>query len=429
MNTYRPSLGTLVLILAALLVSLLGGCGSEPTPTPRPAPTPTPVPVQQATPTPVPQPTNTPTPDPGVVFQAEWDALIEAAQTEGRLVVGTGGGASRQFRPIFEHFGQKFGIEVEQSTGGGSATVNRMLAEQQANTYELDILMVGGGSGSRAWAADAVVDISQVLIHPEVTNTSVWYGGQHRYNSDAAHPGKNLSFSFSANATKVPIEMYFNTEKLSIEEANQMDSVFDYLDPKFANQIVTGPIASGTTAAWSTPLTHPDIGEEWLRRFVDPALGVTYLEDYRLITQGIARGKYTMGVGIGAAGDDLIDLAAEGIPAARFGDILDHSVKERPELTSPGSNHNIMLVKNAPHTDAAKLFINWWLTQEGQTAMHQLSEQPTSQSLRVDVTDFTMVDPAEARDPNVEYLPYEPLPDFEQLRQQALAIVNEVRGQ
>ena len=39
----------------------------------------------------------------------------------------------------------------------------------------------------------------------------------------------------------------------------------------------------------------------------------------------------------------------------------------------------------APHPNAAKLFLNWWLTQEGQTAYNTLTDGNPPPSLRVDV--------------------------------------------
>lgn len=43
------------------------------------------------------------------------------------------------------------------------------------------------------------------------------------------------------------------------------------------------------------------------------------------------------------------------------------------------------------HPNAARLFVNWFLSQEGQTIMHTLSQagvSPPDPTLRVDVTEF-----------------------------------------
>jgi hypothetical protein len=59
-----------------------------------------------------------------------------------------------------------------------------------------------------------------------------------------------------------------------------------------------------------------------------------------------------------------------------------------------------MLASHAPHPNAAKVFINWLLSKEGQTLQSRASGK---QSARVDVpTDF--LDPETCRKPDVKYL-------------------------
>ena len=79
-------LGLLSLTAVAMALSL-AACGGDPTATPTVAPTATP-PPQAA-----------PTPDAAALFEAEWAALIEAAQAEGQVVLTFGGSAGRNFRP------------------------------------------------------------------------------------------------------------------------------------------------------------------------------------------------------------------------------------------------------------------------------------------------------------------------------------------
>ncbi len=48
-----------------------------------------------------------------------WDETLAAAQKEGKLVVVLGGSASRNYRPVFKFFEDKFGIRTVVSTGSG----------------------------------------------------------------------------------------------------------------------------------------------------------------------------------------------------------------------------------------------------------------------------------------------------------------------
>ena len=55
----------------------------------------------------------------------------------------------------------------------------------------------------------------------------------------------------------------------------------------------------------------------------------------------------------------------------------------RPALAKPSRARS-----NRPNPNAAKLWVNWFLSKEGQTAMHTLAEQDPNPTLRTDVTDF-----------------------------------------
>ena len=60
------------------------------------------------------------------------------------------------------------------------------------------------------------------------------------------------------------------------------------------------------------------------------------------------------------------------------------------------------MMDRAPHPNAAKLFLNWWLTQEGQTAHNTLSASPVPPSLREDVP-LGISEPTERRKPGAVY--------------------------
>src|SRR5512138_1953937 len=73
-----------------------------------------------------------------------WDEILAAARNEGSLVAVLGGSASRNYRPIFKNFEDKFGIRTVVSTGGGGKQADRLLAERRAGKSEVDVIMAGG---------------------------------------------------------------------------------------------------------------------------------------------------------------------------------------------------------------------------------------------------------------------------------------------
>ena len=393
-------LGRLAVIVAAVAL-FLAACGADPTATPEPTPTPPP----QAT----------ATPDAAALFEAEWDALIAAAQTEGRVSLVFGGGAGRDFRPIAEFFGEKFGIEMVISSGSGRTLVNRVLAEQDTGRYLVDALYAGPTSvGSRLIPANAVVPVADLFIHPEVTDKSLWYRGKHYYSD----PDQQFAFAFAANAGPQNMGMRYNTDLVTQEDIDAMNSVFDYLDPKWKGRIVAR-VPGGGGAGYHTTYVHPDIGTEWIDRFLSPELDVTFSGDQRFIVDGISKGKFAMGMAMGGAGRDLDGLATLGAPLKA----LVKEFEEGGSMAATGSTHYIAVPINQPNPNAAKLWVNWWLSREGQTLMHTMSEVEPDPTLRADVTDWGKTAPHQRRVEGKSYYFFGTDPEYIGKRQEALDYV------
>ncbi len=348
-----------------------------------------------------------------------WDETLAAAKKEGQLVAVLGGSASRNYRPVFKFFEDKFGIRTVVSTGSGRRQANRLLAERGAGKYKVDIIMTGGTTGNARLIPNGVPDpIGRELFLPEVLDKSLWYNGKHYYSD----PEEKYIFSFSGGAEFSPIRMRFNTDKLPVEEAKKIDSVWTFLDKKrFTGQIVAlPPTIAGAGGTYFSVQVHPDIGEKYLRRFFDPELKVKFIQDYRQVADGIAKGKYTMAIFVGSARRDIDRLGKLGLPVASFEQIINAPVKERPTLQGTGSSNNIMVVNRRPHPNATRLFLNWLLSKEGQTVIATKSTLAADQTFRIDVTEQGKVHPAEMRRPGVEYLTLAHDPEVQKKRVWAL---------
>ena len=408
--THARSAG--MLALAALAMALfLAACGQE-DPTPTTAPTPT-SPAQADEPT--------PTPDAAAVFQAEWDALIAAAQAEGEVVIVMGGSSGRNYRPVAQFFQDKFNVEAVVSTGSGSEQANRVLAERQAGSFQVDVMFVGPTSANtRLIPANALDPMEEQFIHPEVLDTSLWFGGKYWW----ADVAQKYVFTMSADAGPIQ-SMRYNTDLMTQEDLDGINSVWDYVDPeRWAGKIIAiSPLAGGAGGTYYEAYVHPDIGKEWVDAWVDPVLDVTFTDDFRQVVDGIAKGAFHFGTAIGSAGRDLDALASLGAPVDQFPCNDSGCVKEFKEggvMGGTGSQNNFMIPTDRPHPNAAKLFVNWMLSQEGQTIMHTLAEQDPDQTLRSDVTDLGRTLAFERRDPNKDYFFFSSDPGFTDLREEAL---------
>jgi ABC-type Fe3+ transport system substrate-binding protein len=86
---------------------------------------------------------------------------------------------------------------------------------------------------------------------------------------------------------------------------------------------------------------------------------ITFSSNERQMMDWLASGKYA--IYVMAKDEDLAHAMKQRLTV----DFLE-SHKETPELGT-GSGH-IALFKNAPHPNAAKVYINWFLSKEGQLA-------------------------------------------------------------
>jgi ABC-type Fe3+ transport system substrate-binding protein len=344
-----------------------------------------------------------------------WDEILAAARNEGSLMAVLGGSASRNYRPIFKNFEDKFGIRTVVSTGGGSKQADRLLAERRAGKSEVDVIMAGGTTAVTRLVPNGVVDpIAPVLFRPDVVDTSRWFKGKHLYSD----PEEKYVLAFSGTADAAPMVVRFNTEKLPIEEASKIGSVWKFLDKRFAGQIAAlPPTIAGAGGTYFVAMVHPDLGEKYLRRFYDPELKVTFTEDFRQIADGVAKGKYALAMFVGSAGRDIDNLGKKGLPVANFSSVLKgRLLKERPVVGGSGASNNIMVANQRPHPNATKLFVNWFLSKEGQTAMQTTSDRIPDQTFRLDVTERGKVRKSDMRQPGVDYLTLEHDPEIQKRR-------------
>ena len=195
----------LAAVTASLLIALAAGCGS---PDPTPTAIPTPTPIAPADPT--------PTLSAADLFQVEWDALIAAAQEEGKLVVAGGGGVE-PMEPIYEIFTEKFGVQVVLGRGSSREHAERILAEQSAGRFEVDVAHSGANSANTRYIKNGMAQpLEPFFFHPEVVDKSLWFGGRYWW-TDAEQKYHFVMTSDVSSAAGISV--WFNTNLVSLEDA------------------------------------------------------------------------------------------------------------------------------------------------------------------------------------------------------------------
>ena len=177
---------------------------------------------------------------------------------------------------------------------------------------------------------------------------------------------------------------------------DDINSYWDLLDPKYSDLLVSGFIGEeGVGSSVVTWYLLPGMGPELLEKLILET-NIEMVGDLTLGKNWLITGKKGIGLFLGGI-DDMVALAALGAPIK----VVTKTLKEGGIIQGGGSSSVIMLMNKAPHPNAAKLFLNWYLSREGQTAM--VTAYPLRQSFREDVpTD--MIPPELVREEGKSYL-------------------------
>ncbi len=310
-----------------------------------------------------------------------WDDLVAAARREGvvRLYGPTGGPDVQEV--LTKTFENTYpGITVEALFLPQAQETAQVIAERTAGRYLVDVF-VGGTTGMVVTLkqAGAMAPLRPALLLPEIVDERNWFEGKFWY-ADSAEPYTTLMF------LGVVQPLVINTR---LVEPGQFTSWWDLLDPKWKGKMVatdirnTGPGGVLSRFAYKAP----DLGPTFLDRlFSETAL--TLSNDQRQIMDWLAEGRFSIALFVSSI--EPMVAAKQGLPVTA----VPAGLFKEGSVIGP-ENGALGLADSAPHPNAAKLFINWLLSRDGQAAWQKAVGHP---SLRTDV----------GRDG--VYLPYVPQP-------------------
>jgi len=220
--------------------------------------------------------------------------------------------------------------------------------------------------------------VSCFNIRNDVKDESKWDRG---YEFGWVDKEKQYAYGFGMN---VPLQWWMNTDLVREDE---IKSIQDLLAPKFKGKIIFTDIRSGFTATQATAL-RLNLGEEFLKKlYVDQQ--PVYQRDNRLLTEAMVKGQYAIGTGV------LIPVLEEFQKQGLGKNLKQFNIIE---ASSMNMSHQVFMLKGAPHPNATKVFVNWLLSKDGQTAFAKATRE---NSRRTDVPDG---DPVTKPKPGVKYL-------------------------
>jgi len=309
---------------------------------------------------------------------ADWDSVVAAGKKEGKVaLMGPPGDQVRSV--LIDNFEKQYGINVDYTALPGNQATGKILLERQANQFNYDILIAGSaGSLDSLVPAHALDPIAPALILPEVKDPKNWRGG--------ALPligpnGEILVMTPYQRGT-----LFYNK---NLMKGDEITTYKDLLDPKWTGKLqMDDPRRPGPgNATMIFFFLHPDLGGNFIR-----ALGkqnITLQGDYQQEIDTIGQGRAPLLIG----GVDYLAEARmkQGAP---IGIVEPSKIKEGTDVSSASGDVSIM--NRAPHPNAAKVYLNWLLTKDEQTAYAKAN---VFTDARADV-DATWVEPWRVPQPN-----------------------------
>ena len=299
-------------------------------------------------------------------WQEEWSKTIGAAEKEGQIVLYANEGVEGSVQEFQKKFPK---IKIVTVAGRSGQLVTRLMTERRAGKYLADVAKLGTGSASALyWARPFPLQpVDAALILPEVADRSKWWEGKHQY----ADPEDKYILS---PCVSVHIDMVsYNTE---LVKSTDLTSYWEILNPKWKGKIGSmDPRAAGGREGGRLIYFHPDLGPRFLKRLLTE-MDLVLSQDPRQAVDWLAQGK--LAFLLFTSPREVLRAKAQKLPV----DILDpRRMKEAPVVETAASS--FMLLDKPANPNAARVFINWLMSREGQISFQK--SQGSCDSARIDI--------------------------------------------
>ncbi|MBI1994017.1 MAG: extracellular solute-binding protein [Deltaproteobacteria bacterium] len=334
-------------------------------------------------------------------WKREWEGAVAAAEKEGQVTVY--GPPGIHYQEAIRSFQEAYSkIKLVYVPGSGTDNSQRLLAERRAGKYLADLFVSGSGTAVILFRGNIFDPLPPLLILPENRDPSVWFSGKHQY----ADPQNQLIFIMQGN-----IDTSIGAYNTKLVNPKEIKSHWDVLNPKWKGKMVAyDPRARGHIQNMRGIYYSPALGGEFIRRLFSE-MDVTIGRDQRQMLDWVAGGKFP--IYLFSTDNDVEEAARKGLPVG----VLESPPEEG--YMSAGFGH-LALVNRAPHPNAAKVFVNWLLSKEGQL---QWQKRTDNNSLRTDIPKGMLTDQRSVPREGVKYLNAS-LPQYEDVKP-LLKIVNE----
>lgn len=262
--------------------------------------------------------------------EAEWKQVIAAAKKEGKVVMYSAAVGSPVNPRIAAAYEAKYGIRMEVLEARASELRERIRTEQAAGKLLGDV--------SHNGATTTALQLAEGTFQP--------YGSV---------PGQSRVVShFKADGTRVPIYVIpygilVNTEM--VKPAEEPKSWKDLLDPRWKGKIISDDQRALGGGSVFFLVTYRAFGREYHEKLATQQLH--WSRELRAMQRRVARGEYPLLIPMTLP--DILDL--KGLPVKAV----------TPAEGATYVRFDGAMLKNAPHPNAARLLLDFYLSDDVQT--------------------------------------------------------------
>jgi iron(III) transport system substrate-binding protein len=260
---------------------------------------------------------------------ADWNKVVDAAKNEGKLSIYTASIGSPFHKNVFDAFTSKYGIKIDLLEARASEVRERVRVEQAAGRFLGDLHHNGS---TTTWLMTRDGNFQPHGAIPNVKNVDPIY-----QPDDTKIPAEVISYSLLIN-------------KNIVKPADEPKSWKDILDPKWTGKILSDDYRALGGGAVFFPVMLKAFGRDFHEKLA--AQKPVFSRDLQNSERRTARGEFPLYLPF-----NLQDLnTLKGLPVKAV----------VPAEGRPYVRFDISMLKNAPHPNAARLFMNHYLEPDSQ---------------------------------------------------------------
>lgn len=270
---------------------------------------------------------------------ADWQKVVDAAKKEGKVSVYTASIGSPFHKVVFKAFEAKYGIKVELLEARASEVRERVRVEQSAGRFLGDLHHNG--------------------------STTTWLMMQDgNFQPHGAVPNlKNIESPYEADDIRVPAEVIsycLMVNRNMVKPGDEPKVWKDILDPKWAGKILSDDYRALGGGAVFFMVMYDAFGKEFHEKLA--AQKPVFSRDLANSERRVARGEFPLYIPFSL--QDLNNL--KGLPVKPI----------VPAEGRPYIRFDLSTLKNAPHPNAARLFLNHYLEIDSQLVFANAGYNP-----------------------------------------------------